>query len=135
MDMDNKTNKIFSSFDSFNKEFFLGDRLIDIFPSHFSFHSTNRKSKESLKIHICELNNIILQASADVKSVVIVSDTNIKNQVATSIAHIHVHDSPIIKMVHHAINITSVRVVKLELEFLLISFYFSFLFFSFISIF
>jgi len=30
-----------------------------------------------------------------------------KNNVATSIAHIHIHDYPIIKMLHHAINVTS----------------------------
>ena len=93
-------------FDLFNKEFSSGDRLIDVFPSHFSFHSTNRQSKESIKIHICNLNNIILQASADLKSAIIVSNTSVKNQVATSIVYIHVHDRPIIKTVHHAINVT-----------------------------
>jgi len=32
---------------------------------------------------------------------------SIKNQVATFITHIHVHDNPIIKMLHHTINVTS----------------------------
>jgi len=107
VDMNNRTNEIFSSFDLFNKEFSLEDRLIDIFSSCFFFHSTARKSKESLKMHIHKLDNITLQVSADPKSVVIVSDASIKNQVATLIAHIHIHDSPIIKMIYYAINITS----------------------------
>ena len=38
---------------------------------------------------------------------VTVSDASIKNQVAISIAHIHVHDNPVIKMLYHAINVTS----------------------------
>jgi len=38
---------------------------------------------------------------------VIVLDTSIKNQVATSIAHIHVHNNSIVKTIYHVINITS----------------------------
>ena len=34
-------------------------------------------------------------------------DTSIKNQVATFITHIHVYDTPVIKTIHHAINVTS----------------------------
>jgi len=37
----------------------------------------------------------------------IISDTGIKNNIATSIAHIHIHDRPIVKMIHHMANITS----------------------------
>ena len=38
-------------------------------------------------------------------SSVVISDTSIKNYVATSISHIHLHDKPIIKMIHQAVNI------------------------------
>jgi len=31
----------------------------------------------------------------------------IKNNITTSIVHIHVHDRPIIKTIHHATNVTS----------------------------
>ena len=44
---------------------------------------------------------------AESKTAVIVSDTSIKNQVATSITHMHVYDKLIIKTLHHAINVTS----------------------------
>ena len=60
VDIDNRFNKVFPSFDIFNKKFSPGDRLIDIFPSHFSFHYTNKQSKESMKSHICNLDNITL---------------------------------------------------------------------------
>ena len=34
-------------------------------------------------------------------------DTSVKNNIASSITHIHVCNNPIIKTLHHAINITS----------------------------
>ena len=110
VDIDNRTNKILLSFDQFSKEFLPGYRLIDIFPSYFSFHSTNQKNKESIKAYTHKLDNIVFLTLADPKSVVVVSDASIKNQIAISIAHIHVHDSPLIKTIHHAINISFTEV-------------------------
>ena len=107
MDMDNRTNKVFPSFDSFSSEFSPRDRLIDVFPSCFSFHFTNRKSKENIKAYIHRLNKITLLLSADPKSIVIVLNTSIKNQVATLIAHIHIYDSLVVKTIYHAINVTT----------------------------
>jgi len=100
--MDNRFNEIVPSFVLFSSEFFPGDRLIDKFPNHFSFHSSNRKNEESLKTHLC---NLTLQASADSQSAIVILDASIKNQVTTLIAHIHIHDNPVIKTVHHVINI------------------------------
>ena len=37
---------------------------------------------------------------------IIISDVSIKNQVAMSIAHIHIHDKPVVKTLHYTINIT-----------------------------
>jgi len=45
--MDNRFNKVFSSFDPYNSEFSPGSRIIDIFSSCFSFH---RQSHISLMI-------------------------------------------------------------------------------------
>ena len=55
-------------------EFSLGDRLINIFPSCFSFHSLDCKNKESRKAHICKLNKLIFQTLADSKTAVVVLD-------------------------------------------------------------
>ena len=74
IDMDNRFNEIVSSFVLFSSKFSSGDRLIDIFPSCFSFYSSNEKSKESLKTHLHNLDNITLQASADSQSAIIVLD-------------------------------------------------------------
>ena len=37
------------------------------------------------------------------------SNASIKNNVAISIAHIHIHDKPITKTLHHVVNITSLE--------------------------
>ena len=43
---------------------------------------------------------------ADSKIAIIVSDITIKNQVATLIAHIHIHNNPVIKTIYHVVNVT-----------------------------
>ena len=91
----------------FNKEFALGSRLIDIFHSCFSFHYSNKQSNESIKLHICHLNNIAIKSSSDLSYALVISNTSIKNNVVTSITHIYVHDKSIIKTIHHMVNITS----------------------------
>ena len=48
--------------------------------------------------------------SSDSKMAVVISETSIKNQFSTSIAHVYTHDSPIVKTIHHAINVISTEV-------------------------
>ena len=45
----------------------------------------------------------------DLKTAVVVSDISIKNQVTTSIAHIHFFNNSIIKTHHYTINIISTK--------------------------
>ena len=47
--------------------------------------------------------------SSDPWSVMIVTDTSIKSQVTTLISCIHSYNRPIIKIVHHAINIMTTK--------------------------
>jgi len=103
IDVDNKHNKLIPSFSFFNKEFKLGNCLIDIFSDRFSFylHSPN------IKKHMEKLDNITFRASSNTYSPIIVSDASIKNHVITSISHIHSHNKPIIKTIHRAINVTT----------------------------
>jgi len=107
IDINNRFNKVFSSFSPFYCKFSPENRLIDIFPNHFLFYSLNRKSNDNIKSHLHKLNSIILQVSSDPHSVVVVSDTSIKNYIATSISHIYSHDSPVIKTIHYVVNISS----------------------------
>jgi len=71
------------------------------------FHLLNRKSNDNIKSYLHKLNSIILQALSDLHSVVVVLDTSIKNHVATSISHVHSYNSPVIKTIHHAVNVSS----------------------------
>jgi len=105
--MNNKFNEVISSFSSFHCEFSPGNRLIDIVPNHFLFHSLNRKSNDNIKSHLCKLDSIIFQALLDLHSVVVILDASIKNHIATSILHVHSHDSPVIKTIHHTVNVLS----------------------------
>jgi len=38
---------------------------------------------------------------------IVVSDTSIKNNITTLVSYIHIHDQPLVKMVHHAAFVTS----------------------------
>ena len=105
IDIDNSSNEIFPLFSSFNCEFSPKNRLIDIFPKCFSFHYLNRNCKSSIKNHLCKLKDITLQASSDLLIVVVVSDASIKNHVITSIAYVYVYSSPVVKTIHHVVNI------------------------------
>ena len=110
VDIDNRFNKIIPSFSPLNRKFLPGNRLIDIFPNTFSFHSLNKKSKNIIKSHLHNLENVSLQSLSDLHTAIVISDTSVKNSVAISIAHIHIHDSLVIKTIYHAVNITSTEV-------------------------
>jgi len=90
--MDNRFNEVFPSFNLFNKKFALGHHLIDIFLNCFSFHTLSKQSDKNLRAYIQSLDNIALTFSLDLLIALVVSDASIKNQVATSISHIHVHN-------------------------------------------
>jgi len=49
----------------------------------------------------------VFYALTNSKLVIVVSDTNIKNNITISITHIHLLSNPINKTIHYAVNITS----------------------------
>ena len=69
----------------------------------------NKNCENSIKSHLCKLKDITLQTSSDLLTVVVVSNASIKNHVATLIAHVHIYSSPVVKTIHHAVNITSTK--------------------------
>ena len=72
IDVDNKYNEFFPSFSFFNKEFKPGNRLIDFFPDHFSFHFCS----PNLKKHIEKLDEITFRMSPNPSLTIVVSDTS-----------------------------------------------------------
>ena len=108
--MDNRFNKVFLFFSPFNYEFLLENKLIDIFFNHFSFHYLNRKNNHNIKSYLLKLNSITLQVSSDSHSIIVVTNASIKNQIATLISHVHIHNRPVIKTTHYTVNIISTKV-------------------------
>ena len=107
IDMDNRFNEVFSSFDLFNKVFSPGSCFIDIFSNCFFSYLSPKQGINNLKAHIHSLNDTAIKYSIDLTITLVISDASIKNQVATFILHIHVHNRPVIKILHHTVNITS----------------------------
>ena len=90
IDTNNRLNRVFPSFNMLSTKFSSGNRLVDIFHNYFSFHSINRKSKKSKNVHNHKLNDITLQVLLKPKTMIVVTDANIKNQVITFIAYIYI---------------------------------------------
>jgi len=53
------------------------------------------------------LEETTIRASSNPFSSIVISDASIKNQVTTSISHIHSFNKPIVKTLHRAINVTT----------------------------
>ena len=106
VDTNNCLNGIFTSFDTLNKEFLPGQRIIDQFTSQYLFHHINYKDKESKTTYLQKLDNIILEELSNANSIIIVSNASIRNNIATSIIYVHSHSSLIKKMIYYTVNIT-----------------------------
>ena len=101
--MDDKRNKFFPSFSFFNDKFNPGKHIVDIFSDHYSFHPHTL----NIKKHMKNLEETTIRVLSDLFSSIVVSDANIKNQVTTSISHIHSFNKPIVKTLHRATNVTT----------------------------
>ena len=102
-----KSYSIFPFFDPLHQEFTPGNWLSNKFSDCFSFVSVNKKGKENN--HAQELDDLVLHNSAS-STALIVTDASIKNDIITSVAHIHQTNIPLIKIVHHTVFITSLKV-------------------------
>ena len=81
------------------------------FHSHlYSLHHSepfNKHSENNLISYSHQLDNLVIVSSEDPLYTLVVTNTSIKNYMATSIAYIYVCDRPVVKTLHHAVNITS----------------------------
>ena len=96
---------MFQSLGYNNRKFHLENRLVNFFSNYFSFHKANHSLEES-KSHYCShFDNIVLNILSDPFIVIIVSDISIKNNVAMSIAYVHLFNNSLIKTLHYTINV------------------------------
>ena len=105
--MDNRFNEVFPSFVSLHSEFSPGHRVIDIFSNHFSFHLFSKHKDDNFKAHIQQLDNLAIESLSIPSHALIIMDASIKDNIATSISHIYIHNRPVTKTLHHAVNIMS----------------------------
>jgi len=102
-----KSYGIFPSFSPLDPEFSPGHRIIDNFSNHFSFNLVNKNDKNPNKTHAQELDDMVLRYPSVPHLALVITDASIKNNIATSISHIHSANQPLIKTVHHASFVTS----------------------------
>lgn len=105
----NRFNEVFPSFDPLNLEFAPNYKIIKTFSSYFSFHSFNKCNNDSLLSHSCQLNNLAIMSSENLLHALIITNASIRNNVAISIAYVHIHNRPVIKTLHYAVNINSMK--------------------------
>ena len=102
-----KSYGIFPSFSPLDPEFSPGHQIIDIFSNRFSFNLVNKKGKNQKNSRSQELDEMVIQHSSDPHTALVITDASIKNDIATSVVHIHVANQPLVKTVHHASFITT----------------------------
>ena len=104
---DNRCNGIFPSFTPLHPKLSPGYRIIDIFSNHlvFNLHSKQNGNKSYTQ----QLDNMIIETSNSPSTTIIVTDASIKNNIATSILHMHIFNNPIAKTVHHIVHVTSTK--------------------------
>ena len=105
--MDNWFNEVFPLFDFLNPEFTSGIRIIDCFSNWFSFYLFSKSNDQQFKSCIQQLDNLAIESSNTPSNILVVTDASVKNNITSSIMHIYICNKPIVKMLHHAINITS----------------------------
>ena len=105
--MDNCFNKVFPLFDPLNSEFSPRCRIINNFSSHFSFHSFSKCKEDNLKSCVHRLDEFAIKSSNNPSYALVITDASIKNNIAILILHIHIHNKPITKILHHVVNIMS----------------------------
>ena len=109
VNMDNCFNENFPLFDPLNSKFSPGYRIINTFSSCFSFHSFSKCNEDSLKSHVHRLNELAIESSNNPSHALVITDTSIKNNIATSISHMHIYNKPITKTLHHVVNVSSIE--------------------------
>jgi len=107
IDMDNMFNKVFLLFDPINPKFQPGNKIIDNFSNHVSFHLFSKCNDCTFEKYIQQLDALAIESSNSLTNALVIMNTSIKNNVTVFIAHIHVHNKPMVKTLHHTINVTS----------------------------
>jgi len=109
-DVNKRLNGIRECFNPLFPLFSLGSRVVNHFPSRFSFHSPSSSSNEDLYHHLQNLNQAFRSSQTALHNIAIIADGGIKkSQVATTVAHIWSENSIVQRLQANSINITSIE--------------------------
>ena len=97
VEIDNRFNEVFPAFDSINPKFWPGNRIVDLFPNRFSFHLFNSSSDYSFKCYIQQLDALAIKSSFSPSDTLVITDASVKNNVTSSIVHIHIFNKLVVK--------------------------------------
>ena len=108
VDSNNKAYGVFSFFSPLYLELSPGSRIINNFSDCFSFNLSIRNKNK--KIWCQQLNNMVFEVSLSNSTAIIISNASIKNNIATSISHVHIVNQPLIKTLHHTVLVMTTEV-------------------------
>ena len=82
---------------------------MDNFSDQFSFNLVNKTEKEKDKTRTQELDDMVLYNSSSPHTALVITDASIKNDIATSISHVHLVNRSLTKTVYHASFMTTIE--------------------------
>ena len=101
----NRSYGMFPPFSPLHPKLSLGFRIIDSFSDWFSFNLFNKGKND--KLHLQQLNSMVIELSLLQSIAIIAMDASIKNDIAIFISHIHISNHPLTKTLHHTAFVTS----------------------------
>jgi len=99
IDVNNRSYGVVSSSSPLHPEFSPGSRIIDTFSNRFSFNLSNKEKNDKNCLH--QLDSMVIELSSMTSTAITVTDTSIKNNIATAISHTHIPNRPLSKTCHH----------------------------------
>lgn len=88
MNINHHLNQVYLVFNSLDKELSSGFQLVDIFPNCFLINIVNCKDAKAKSAYFNKLDNIYKDSFNSSDTVLIISSTNIKDNIATLVSHI-----------------------------------------------
>ena len=88
VDTNNYLNEIHPSFNRLHRELSSGFCLCDNLSNCFSFHKVDKKKPENIYNHLKSLDKLLFNSSLNINMVIIIADTRIRNNTATSVSYI-----------------------------------------------
>jgi len=86
-------------------EFSPGSRIIDTFSNWFSFNLSNKGKNDKNCLH--QLDSIVIKSSSMTSTAITVTDASIKNNIATTVLHMHIPNRPLSKTYYHSAFVMS----------------------------